>query len=111
MAANFSAGVSLHHLPFPHFGSSSLLASVLSGDFKLHWVKYLVDCLDSLEISLDVSNAPAVDLFAASSSVSSLSFLLGTCIASVVFFSLYYVDQQLEQRLIKRKGFGLWRII
>ena len=62
MAAKLSAEVSQLHLLFPHFGSSSLLASVLSGDFKLHWVKYLVDCLDSLEISLDVSNASAVDL-------------------------------------------------
>ena len=49
----------------PHFGSSSHLASVLSGDFKLHLVKYLFDCLDSLEISLDVSNAPAIDLVCA----------------------------------------------
>ena len=62
MAAKLSAEVSQHHLPFPHFGSSSLLASVLSGEFKLHQVKYLVHCLDSLEIRLDVSNAPAVDL-------------------------------------------------
>ena len=62
MAARLSAEVSLHHLPFPHFGSSSLLPSVLSGEFKLHWVKYLVDCLDSLEIILHVSNASAVDL-------------------------------------------------
>ena len=62
MAAKLSAEVSQHHLPFPHFGSSSLLASVLSGEFKLHQVKYLVHCLDSLEIRLDVSNASAVDL-------------------------------------------------
>ena len=62
MAAKLSVEVSQHHLPFPHFGSSSLLASVLSGELKLHWVKYLVHCLDSLEISLHVSNASAVDL-------------------------------------------------
>ena len=62
MAAKLSAEVSQHHLPFLHFGSSSLLASVLSGELNLHWVKYLVHCLDSLEISLHVSNASAVDL-------------------------------------------------
>ena len=62
MATKVSAEVSLRHLPITHFGSSSILASVLSGDFKLHQVKYLVDNLDSLEISLDVSNASAVDL-------------------------------------------------
>ena len=62
MAADLSAEVSLHHLPIPRFGSSFLLASVLTGEFKLHQVKYLLDCLDSPEISLDVSNAPAVDL-------------------------------------------------
>ena len=62
VATKVSAEVTLHNWPFPHFGSSSLLASVLSGEFKLHQVKYLVHCLDSPEISLDVSNAPAVDL-------------------------------------------------
>ena len=62
MAAKLSAEVSQHHLPFPHFVFSSLLASVLSGEFKLQKVKYLVHCLDSLEISLHVTNASAVDL-------------------------------------------------
>ena len=62
VATKVSAEVTLHNWPILHFVSSSLLASVLSGEFKLHQVKYLVDCLDSPEISLDVSNAPAVDL-------------------------------------------------
>ena len=59
VAANLSAEVGLHHLPIPHFGFS---------------------CLDSLEISLSIS-------FATSSWVSSLSFLLETCIESAFLIS------------------------